>query len=167
MTKEKVQTSIADLARQAQAIFQPNGGATPQFEKFLTTQESALREIESFAQHWLERRQEATRNAADALRKMNSTDRSDPTATLQAITEWQRGSFDRLRADLQEWTALCMRCAVAATTAQRETASADASQGDAGKANSKAKPGTDQDEAGRTNSKSSPRSTSAVDATPV
>ncbi|MCC6008795.1 MAG: hypothetical protein JJU40_14110 [Rhodobacteraceae bacterium] len=166
MTKDQAQADTTDLARQTQALFALNGVSGPQFEQFFKARDQMLRDVESFARHWLERRQEATRSAAEALSQMNSADRSDPAAALKAVTDWQRGSWERMREDLQEWTALCMRCADAMATTQVEASSSDADPGDTAKAGSRATSETAQDDAGRANSRSSSRSRSAAQASP-
>ena len=98
MAKDQAQTDITDLARQTQALFKLNGTAAPQFEQVMKVQEGMLEQAETFTRHWIERRQDAVETALEALNKMNSTDKPDPAAAMQAIFDWQRGSFERLTA---------------------------------------------------------------------
>lgn len=134
MTREKAQMDITDLARQTQALFKLNGGATPRLEQFWKMQGSMLKEAETFARHWFERRHEATETAVEALNEMSATGQPDPALAMQAISNWQRGSAERLNADLQEWMTLCAHLTQAATTAQGEAASSEANQDKATKA---------------------------------
>lgn len=109
--------------RQTQALFKLNGAATPQLEQFWNTQDSMLKGAETFARHWFERRHQATETAVEALHEVSATGQPDPAAAMQAIFNWQRGSAERLKADLQEWMTLCAHLTQAATTAQGEAAS--------------------------------------------
>lgn len=138
MTKERMQPDLTEMARKTQALFTANGAAGAQFEQFLEMQDSLLEEAETFARHWFERRHAATETAIEALHEAKSNGAADPAQAMRAITDWQRGAFERLAADMQEWTALCMRCAGAATTAQLDTAAINKAQADSDKANSKA-----------------------------
>lgn len=134
MTKEKPQTAIPDLVRQTQDLFKFNGGVAPQLEQVQKMHETMLKEAQAFAEHWFERRQEATQQAAEALQEMNSDGKPDPVAAMQAITEWQRGSFERVNADFQEWIALWTRAAHLAATAYGGVAPSDSDQGKSSKA---------------------------------
>lgn len=129
MAEHKAQTGIADLARQTQALFNPNGTAVPGIGPLLKIQEDLSEEAETFARHWLERRREAADTAVEALREMSSTGRTDPAAAMRAITDWQRGSLKRLNADMREWMALCTQATHLAATAQDAAAPADADRG--------------------------------------
>ena len=134
MTKEKPQTAIPDPMRQTQDLFKLNGGVAPQFEQVQKVHETMLKDAQTFAEHWFERRQEATRRAAEALQEMNSSGKPDPVAAMQAISEWQRGSVERLKADFQEWIALWTRAAHLAARTQAPVAPSDSDQGKSGKA---------------------------------
>ncbi|MCC5962653.1 MAG: hypothetical protein JJU09_05945 [Rhodobacteraceae bacterium] len=167
MTKDKALPDIADQARETLALFQPFTAAGPQMESMVQAQEGILREVEGFARNWLERRQEAIQSALNALHKMNSAGQVKPGAALEAITQWQRGSFERVSADLQEWTMLCMRCAEVASTAPTAMAAPAADHDGSGPANSKAAPAKGRDAAGRAPSKSVSKSRPEALATPV
>lgn len=156
-----------DQARQTPALFRPINGAMPQMETVMQAQEGILREVEGFARNWLQRRQEATRSALDALHEMNAAGQGDPGAALKAITEWQRGSLERVNADLKEWTTLCMRCAEVASTAQTGMASPEADLDGSGKGNRKAAPATDRNDSKKSDSKSASKPRSVARATPV
>lgn len=156
-----------DQARQTLALFQPFTGARPQLESMVQAQEGILREFEGFARNWLERRQEATQSALNALHEMNSAGQPDPGAALKATTEWQRGSFERVSADLQEWTTLCMRCAEVALATPTAMAAPAADHDGSGKSNSKAAPATGRDNAGKATSKPASKARPEARATPV
>ena len=134
MAKDQAQTDITDLARQTQALFKLNGAAMPQFEQFWKMQDSMLNEAETFARHWFERRHNATETAVEALHEMGSTGQPDPVAAMQAVSNWQRGSVERLTEDLQDLMTLCTHLTQAAATAQAEAASSEVDQGKATKA---------------------------------
>lgn len=134
MAQEKTQTNITDLAQQTQALFKLNGTAASQFEQFWKMQDSMLKEAETFARHWFERRHNATETAVEALHEMGSTGQTDPVAAMQAISNWQRGSAERLTEDLQDLMTLYTHLTQAATTAQAEAASSGVDQGKATKA---------------------------------
>ena len=133
MTKDQSQTGITDLVRQTQALFTPNGATAPPFEQIMKVQEGMLKQAEAFNRHWIERRQEAVDTALKAMTEMQSADKADPAAAMRAIADWQRGSVERLTADLQEWTALCMQ-ATQLATAQDDAASSDSNDGKATRA---------------------------------
>lgn len=128
MAQAETQMDITDLARQTQALFKLSGAATPQLEQYWNMQGSMLKDAETFARHWFKRRHEATETAVEALHEVSATGRPDPAAAMQAIFNWQRGSAERLNADLQDWTTLCAHLTQAATTAQAEAASSEADQ---------------------------------------
>jgi hypothetical protein len=44
-------------------------------------------------------------------------------AAMRAITDWQRGSFERLNADLRDWVALCTQLTQLSATPQSGPAS--------------------------------------------
>ncbi len=140
MAKENAQADIADLVNGAQALLRVGTVGAPQFENLLRVEKSILSEAETFSRHWFERRHEATDTAIKAVREMNSAAAGDPSAAMQAVIAWHRGSFQRVNADLQEWIKLCMRCAGAATTAQLDTDQGGARQAE-GKASSKPQAG--------------------------
>lgn len=142
MATDKTQTGITDLMQQTQELFRMNGAAAPQVAQFWQMQENMLKQTETFARHWFEHRHEATESALKALREMNSTNGSDPTAAMRAISEWQRGSFERMNADLQEWMTLCTHATQQAAAAQGEAAQTGADQGKATKAKGKSQAGS-------------------------
>lgn len=83
----------------------------PQVEQFWDAQEKMLDEAEAFTRHWFARRHEAARTALDAARTAASGDDAGPAAAMQALSEWQRHSAERLAEDGQEWLAMIARCA--------------------------------------------------------
>ncbi|KPP85806.1 MAG: hypothetical protein HLUCCO07_01785 [Rhodobacteraceae bacterium HLUCCO07] len=141
MAKDEPRTDITDLARQTQALFNLSGAAAPRLTQVMKVQEGMLEQAETFTRHWIERRQEAIETALEALNSMNSKGKPDPVAAMQAIADWQRGSFERLTADYQEWMTLCMQATQLAATPQSETGQDDpaSSSTDQGKATAKSK----------------------------
>ena len=141
MAKDEPQTDITDLARQTQALFNLNGAEVPGFEQVMKVQQDMLEQAETFTRHWIERRQEAVETALQALNSMNSNGKPDPAAAMKAISDWQRGSIQRLTADYQEWMALCMRATQVAAAPQSEAEQDDpnSSGTDRGKATAKSK----------------------------
>ncbi|MEI4233683.1 phasin family protein [Roseovarius sp. D22-M7] len=111
MARDQVQTDMTDLARRMQSLFNVDGAGAPQVARMMELQQEMFRQTETFARHWLERRQDAAETGLEALREIGSTSGSDPMAAMRAITEWQRGSFKRLNADLQEWVEICTHAA--------------------------------------------------------
>ena len=142
MAEQKEQTDINDLARQTQSLFDLTGAALPRFEQLLEVQESMFKNAETFARHWLERRREAADTAVEAMREMSAADKADPADAMRAIADWQRGSFKRLNADMQEWMTLCMQVTHLATTAQGEAAQAGTDQGKSTRTRGRAAPDT-------------------------
>lgn len=134
MAKDQAQTDFTDLARQTQALFKLNGAALPQIETVMKMQEGMLEQAGTFTRHWIERRQEAVETALEAMTEMQSADRSDPAAAMRAIADWQRGSMERLAADMQEWMTLCMEATQAAATAQSDPAQGQAASSGSDKA---------------------------------
>lgn len=128
MAKDQAQTDVTDLARRTQALFNPTGMAVPQVEQVLTLQQEMAAQTEAFARHWVERRQEAVETGVETLREMNAANGADPMAAMRAITDWQRGSFERLNADLRDWVALCTQLTQIAATPQNGPASSATEQ---------------------------------------
>ena len=91
-------------------------------EQFWKAQDAILEETEAFSKAWFERRHEATRQAVEAVRKLNGEGGggADPTAAMRAMAEWQQGSLRRMAQDMQEWVELCSRCAARVTDAEVE-----------------------------------------------
>jgi hypothetical protein len=123
MAKDEAQMDITDLARRTQALFNPTGMALPQVDQVLTLQQEMAGQTETFARHWFERRQEAAETGLEALREMSAANGADPMAAMRAITDWQRGSFERLNADLRDWVALCTQLTQLSGTPQSGPAS--------------------------------------------
>ena len=161
MANDQGRSDIIDLTRRTQALFEFNRTAAPQLESIVQVQEGIAKELESFARNWFQRRHEATETAFKALQDVNAAGKDDPAAAIQAITEWQRGSFERLNADLNDWAALCMRCADAAITVPSNMASGDANLNGAGKTTSKTEPGA----AGKPRSKADGKDRSSTKST--
>lgn len=126
MAKDQAQMDIMDLMRRTQALLQPTGTVAPGFEQITKMQQGMVSQTEVFARHWFERRQEAVESGLKVLQEISKTNGADPAGSMQAITDWQRGSLDRVTADLQEWTTLCMHAATLAATTSAETPSQDA-----------------------------------------
>ena len=173
MTKNQ-QTDITDLARQTQALFKLNGGIAPKLEHVVQTQHGiasgVASEVENFTQNWFQRRHDATQSTFVALQQITSAEKDNPAAAMQAVTEWQRGSFERLSADLQDWATLCMRCAGVATTASSEMASGFAEPDASKKTPGKAASGAGKGAAGKsdkTDGRDTSKSGSKGHATPV
>ncbi|MGI3211933.1 phasin family protein [Roseovarius tibetensis] len=128
MAKDEPQTDIIDLGRRMQALFTPTGAAVPQVEQMMKLQQEMVAQTETFARHWFERRQEAAETGLEALREMSTASRTDPLAAMRAITDWQRGSFERLNADLQDWVALCTQLTQVAVTPESGTGASATNQ---------------------------------------
>ena len=96
----------------------------PQMEQVWKAQEGLLDETEAFTRAWFDRRHEAARSALETVRKINGNG-SDPAAAMQAITDWQRHSIERMTEDIQQFAEMCSRCvgriASAETRAAEET----------------------------------------------
>ena len=138
MSKDQAQTDITDLARQTQALFNLNGAAMPRVETVMKVQEGMLEQAETFTRHWIERRQEAVETGLEALNKISPTGKPDPATAMRAIVDWQRGSVERLNADLQDWMTMCLQATQLATAEQAKAASSEADQGKATAAKGKA-----------------------------
>ncbi len=169
MTKDQSPPDLTDMARQTQALFMGTGVGGAQFEQALAMQDRLLKEAETFTRHWFERRHAATETAIEALQDAKSNGAADPGQAMRAMAEWQRGSLARLSADMQDWTALCMRCAGAAMTTQTEMASPDAESEGSGKSPGKAASGGAGKTAGKADAKADGKepSKSTGHATPV
>lgn len=124
MTEQKTQTGLTDLARQMQALFSYNGSVLAPFDQIMRMQGAMFDRTGTFARHWLDRRHEAAESAIEAAREIGSADRTDPMTAMRVIGEWQRGSFKRLSADMQDWMTLCAEVAQEAAPAQSEPAKA-------------------------------------------
>lgn len=153
MAKDQAKSDITDLARRTQALFKLNGREAPQFENVAKVQEGIVEEIENFARNWFQRRHDASQSVFKALNEANAG-KVDPAAAIQAMTEWQRGSFERLSADMQDWTALCLRCADAALTVRSDMASDGAEPDGSEKTNSKSATGAAEKADGKNSAKS-------------
>ncbi len=107
---KKDKTSLGDLMQQVKGVFAVNPMIAPQQEQFWKAQDRILEESEAFSKAWFARRHEATQSALEAVHRMNGGG-GDPSAALQAMTDWQQGSIKRLAEDMQQWVELCTTCA--------------------------------------------------------
>ncbi|GEM_PF-6939526 len=74
-------------------------------------QDRVLRDMEQLTQHWIDRRHEALRSAAELAGRMSNGELADPAAAAQAVSAWQQQSAQRIAHDLREGTEVAMRCA--------------------------------------------------------
>lgn len=118
MAKEDPQRDLVEMVQKMQAPFMVHGASGAQIERLLEMQSSLLKEAEVFARHWFQRRNDAIETALEALHQINSDGTAGPSEALRVMSDWQRGSLERLAAEAQEWTALCMRSTAVATTTQ-------------------------------------------------
>ena len=132
MAKDSVHADTRGHSQPPRTLFDLDGEAAPWFEHVLTVQEDMLKQTETFARHWVERRQEAAETGFDVLRRMGTTGMTDPAGAMQAMADWQRGSFERLNADLREWMALCTQATHLHAAAQEETTNGAAAPKKAG-----------------------------------
>ncbi|KPQ16164.1 MAG: hypothetical protein HLUCCO18_09430 [Rhodobacteraceae bacterium HLUCCO18] len=111
-----------DLMERTRGLFAAAPLNEPQMEQFWKAQDAILEETEAFSKAWFERRHEATRQAVEAVHKLNGEGGggADPTAAMRAMAEWQQGSLRRMAQDMQEWVELCSRCAARVTDAEVE-----------------------------------------------
>lgn len=115
----KDSTKLVDLMEQAREVFALNPMMGPQIEQFLKAQDDILEETEAFSTAWFQRRHEAAHSALEAVRKADGHG-GDPSNAMQAMIDWQQGSFRRMADDVQGWVELCSRCAGCMTRAEVE-----------------------------------------------
>lgn len=109
--KDRIPGVFADALKPLQGAMLINPLLKPQVEQFWNVQENILDEAEAFARHWFERRHEAARTALDAARTAVSGDSMGPAAAIEAFSEWQRQSAERIAEDGREWLGMMSRCA--------------------------------------------------------
>lgn len=120
MADDLAQADIVDFVRRTHALMYPNGTLAPGVEQLAKLQHEMAGQTETFTRHWFERRQEAAETGIKALRQISEANGTDPAASMRAITDWQRGSLDRVTADLREWAMLCVHAMTAAAIAKPE-----------------------------------------------
>lgn len=106
---DQTMASGPEAMTQAAGLFALTPMLAPQFERFWKAQEDMLTEAEIFSRGWFERRHQATKTALETTRDIADTGALDSSSALLAIAEWQRGSFERIFEDIQEWMKLCAR----------------------------------------------------------
>jgi len=109
------------MMKQAQGMLAANPVMAPQMEQVWKAQEGLLDETEAFTKAWYDRRHEAARSALETVRKING-DGADPAAAMQAITDWQRHSIERMTEDIQQFTEMCSRCVGRIASAETQAA---------------------------------------------
>jgi len=114
-------SDVSDMMKKTQEIFATVPAMAPQMEQFWKAQDGILEEVEDFSKAWFERRHEAARSALDAVRKANGNG-TDPAAAMEAITDWQRHSMERMTEDMRQWMELWSRCAGRMTPAPEDSA---------------------------------------------
>lgn len=166
MAKKDPQSDLLEMVQRMQAPFMGNVASGAPMEKFLEMQSGLLKEAETFSRHWFERRNEAIETAIEAMHQMNSNGAARPAEALRVMADWQRGSLERLGADAQEWTELCMRSAAVATTPQVDDTPAGSEKPKASKAEAD-KPKASKAEAEKTKADKADAKPTAGHATPV
>lgn len=121
MPKKDLTPRVTDMMKQMQGMMAFNPTWAPQCEQFWRAQAGVLDEAEAFSRAWFTRRHEAIRSALQIVREMNGKT-PEPATTLQAMSEWQRHSFERMAEDLEHWMSLCAHCAGRIATAESEAA---------------------------------------------
>lgn len=111
--------SPSDFMEQARSMLAVNPMIAPQMEQFWKAQDGMLDDAQTFTKAWFERRHDATRSALEIVRKVSGNS-ADPSGAMQAMVDWQQGSFRRLAEDMQEWVELCSSCAGRMTDAEVE-----------------------------------------------
>lgn len=121
MPKKDLTPRVTDMMKQMQGMMALNPSWAPQLEKFWRAQDGVLDEAEAYSNAWYARRRAAVRSALDILEEMNGKT-PEPAAAMQAISEWQRHSFERMTEDMQHWMSLCAHCTGRIVTAESEAA---------------------------------------------
>lgn len=111
---------FAEALKPLQSAMLFNPVFRPQVEQFWDVQEKLLDEAEVFTRHWFRRRHEAARTALDAARTAVSGDPIGPAGVIEAFSEWQRHSAERLAEDGREWLGMMSRCASYASETEAE-----------------------------------------------
>ena len=111
---------IGDVMQQAKGLLAVNPIMAPQFEQFWKMQENVLQEAEAFSRGWFQRRHEAAKSALEATRGLNGNGAAESPSALQAITDWNRHSMERMTEDFQEWMKFCTQCAGHLSAAEAE-----------------------------------------------
>lgn len=119
-TTEKKGTATEHPMRQAREMLAFNPMMAPPFEQFWKAQENVLQEAEAFSRGWFQRRHDAAKSALDATRKAAGNGASDSSSALQAISEWNRHSVERMTEDFREWMKFCTQCAGHLSAAELE-----------------------------------------------
>jgi hypothetical protein len=101
---------LEDLMKQAQGMLAVNPMIVPQLEQLLKAQDTILDEAERFTRAWFERRHAAMRSALDVAREASGNGSAGSTSALQAMSDWQRGSTERMTEDVRCWLEFCTRC---------------------------------------------------------
>ncbi len=101
---------LAEMMQRTKGMFAVNPMIAPQQEHFWKAQDRILDETEAYSKAWFARRHEAARSALETVHRISGNG-SDPSAALQAMANWQQGSFKRMAEDMQQWVDLCTTCA--------------------------------------------------------
>lgn len=121
MPKKDLTPRVTDMMKQMQGMMAMNPAWLGQVEQFWRAQDGVLDEAEAYSSAWYARRHAAVRSALQILREMNGRS-ADPAAGLQAISEWQRHSVERMTEDMQHFLSLCAHCAGRIASAESELA---------------------------------------------
>lgn len=100
-----------DMAEAMKSLLAVAPAMVPAARHGFHAQDRVLRDMEQFMQHWIDRRHEALRSAAELAGRLSNGELADPAAAAQAIGAWQQESAQRIAHDLREGTEVAMRCA--------------------------------------------------------
>lgn len=101
---------IAELFQSTRDMMEATPAAGIQAREFWERQERILAESETFARAWFGRRNEATQAAVHACEKLAGSGSGNPQSVIEVLSEWQRGSLDRMATDAREYGELLARC---------------------------------------------------------
>lgn len=103
-------SAMTEMYKQMREFTALNPMLGPQMAHFWEAQEDILNETETFARHWFERRHVAARTALAAARDMAQNGPTDPASSVQAVSDWQSRSMERIAEDFREWFEMCSNC---------------------------------------------------------
>lgn len=106
-----LEDAAEDAINRAQVLFTANPALGPQSTHFWQAQDRMLEEVEKFSAAWFKRRHDATRSAIELSKHVFTGGIFDPAVAIEALSDWQRKSMERIADDAKDCTEMLSACA--------------------------------------------------------
>ena len=116
----KTLTSMQEMAKSTPSVLAALPAFSFQGAHFWQTQNTFLKEFETFSTAWFKRRYEGTQTALDASKQLAEDTMGNPATAMGILADWQSHSMERLAEDAKDYMAMMTACAALTTANEVE-----------------------------------------------